>query len=163
MTRVLVAHASKYGSVEEVARYVAAVLRDRGVVCTVVPAREAEHLVDYDLVVLGTGLYMGRLHRDARRFLRRHHEELADVPFGIFAMGPLSSEPEEREKVLPQLERGLEHYPDVHPFIKEIFGGVIDQEKMSFPFSHMPVGDYRDWEQIRRFALSLPVRAAVSA
>ena len=28
MTRVLVAHASRYGSVEEVARYIGAVLRD---------------------------------------------------------------------------------------------------------------------------------------
>ena len=41
MTRVLVAHASKYGSVEEVARYVAAVLRDQGAACDVVAAREA--------------------------------------------------------------------------------------------------------------------------
>ena len=69
MTRVLIAYASKYGSVEEVARYVGAVLRDRGASCAVTPAREAEEVVGYDLVVLGTGLYMGRLHRDARRFL----------------------------------------------------------------------------------------------
>ena len=63
MTRVLVAHASKYGSVEEVARYVGAVLRDRGATCDVVAAREAKDLDGYDLVVLGTGLYMSRLHR----------------------------------------------------------------------------------------------------
>jgi menaquinone-dependent protoporphyrinogen oxidase len=163
MTRVLVAHASKYGSVEEVARYVAAVLRDRGVSCAVVPAREAEHVVDYDLVVLGTGLYMGRLHREARRFLKRHHADLADVPFAVFAMGPLSSEPEEKEKVRPQLERGLERYPDVHPRLREIFGGVIDPEAMSFPFSHMPEGDYRDWDEIRAFALALPTTVSVPA
>ena len=30
MTQVLIVHASKYGSVEEVARYVAAILRDDG-------------------------------------------------------------------------------------------------------------------------------------
>ena len=41
MTRVLVAHASKYGSVEEVARYVGAVLRDEGAGCDVVAARAA--------------------------------------------------------------------------------------------------------------------------
>ena len=126
MTRVLVAHASKYGSVEEVSRYIAAVLRDRGVACTVVTAREAEHVVDYDLVVLGTGLYMGRLHRDARRFLKRHHADLEDVPFAVFAMGPLSSEPEEKEKVRPQLDHALERYPGVDPRARAIFGGVID-------------------------------------
>jgi menaquinone-dependent protoporphyrinogen oxidase len=161
MTRVLVAHASKYGSVEEVARYIGAVLRDQGVACSVVPAREAEHVVDYDLVVLGTGLYMGRLHREARRFLKRHHADLADIPFAVFAMGPLSSEPEEKEKVRPQLEHGLERFPDVRPRVRAIFGGVIDPEKMSFPFSHMPEGDYRDWDEIRAFALALPVKASV--
>ena len=163
MTRVLVAHASKYGSVEEVARYVAAVLRDRGVVCTVVPAREAEHVVDYDLVVLGAGLYMGRLHREARRFLKRHRADLPDVPFAVFAMGPLSSEPEEKEKVRLQLDRALGRYPEVSPSVREIFGGVIDPEAMSFPFSHMPEGDYRDWDDIRAFALALPTTSSVPA
>jgi len=163
MARVLVAHASKYGSVEEVSRYIAAVLRDQGVACTVVAAREAEHLAEYDLVLLGTGIYVGRLHREARRFLRRHHGELADIPFGVFAMGPLSSDAAEREKVRPQLEHGLQRYPDLSPVVKEVFGGVIDPEKMSFPFSHMPAGDHRDWDAIRAFALALPVRATVTA
>lgn len=163
MTRVLVAHASKYGSVEEVARYVGAVLRDEGAVCHVVAAREAEDLTSYDLVVLGTGLYMSRLHRDARRFLRSHRDELAHMPFAVFAMGPLSADPEEKEKVRPQLEKGLERYPELVPVATEIFGGVIDPEKMPFPFNRMPAADHRDWDEIRQFAVSLPVRTAVSA
>jgi len=163
MTRVLVAHASKYGSVEEVARYIGAVLRDAGAPCDVLPARAAEDLAGYDLVVLGTGIYMTRLHREARRFLRRHEEGLASVPFAVFAMGPLSNDAEEKEKVRPQLERGLGHYPDVYPVVTEIFGGVIDPEKLSFPFSRMPAGDHRDWDEIRAFALALPVREALPA
>jgi len=83
MTRVLVAHASKYGSVEEVARYVGAVLRDVGAACDVVAAREARDLREYDLVVLGTGIYMTRLHQEARRFLHRHHDELAQLLFAV--------------------------------------------------------------------------------
>ena len=49
MTRVLVTHASKYGSVEEVARYIGAVLRDGGVHCDVVAARDVEHMAGYDV------------------------------------------------------------------------------------------------------------------
>jgi menaquinone-dependent protoporphyrinogen oxidase len=161
--RVLVAHASKYGSVEEVARYVGAVLRDGGVNCDVVAARQAADLEGYDLVVLGTGIYMSRLHREARRFLRRHHEELEHMPFAVFAMGPLSADPEEKAKVLAQLEHGLGRHPELEPVATEIFGGVIDPEKMPFPFNRMPAGDHRDWDEIRRFAVSLPIREAVSA
>jgi menaquinone-dependent protoporphyrinogen oxidase len=163
MTRVLVAHASKYGSVEEVARYVGAVLRDRGVACDVVAARQARDLEGYDLVVLGTGLYMGRLHREARRFLRHHRDELAHLPFAAFAMGPLSDDPTEKEKVRPQLERGLERHPELEPVATAIFGGVIDPGRMPFPYNRMPAGDHRDWDEIRSFAVSLTVRVPVTA
>jgi hypothetical protein len=36
---------------------------------------------------LGGALYMGRLHREARRFLRTHREALATRPLAVFAMG----------------------------------------------------------------------------
>ena len=49
MTQVLIAYASKYGSVEEVARYIAAILRDEGAACDVVAARDAVDLEGYDL------------------------------------------------------------------------------------------------------------------
>ncbi len=163
MTRVLVAHASKYGSVEEVARYVGAILRHVGASCDVVAARDVHDLDSYDLVVLGTGIYVGRLHGDARRFLRSHHEELEQVPFAVFAMGPLSNDEAEKEKVRPQLERGLTKYPGLDPVATAIFGGVIDPEKLSFPFNHMPAGDHRDWDEIRQFAASLPALAPVAA
>ena len=163
MTRVLVAYASKYGSVEEVARYVGAVLRDEGADCDVVTAREARSLEGYDLVVLGTGLYMTRLHREARRFLSRHHGTLAHVPFAVFAMGPLSSDEAEKEKVRPQLERGLGRYPDVAPVATAIFGGVLDPAKMPFPYNRMTAGDHRDGDEIRHFAASLPVRVPITA
>jgi menaquinone-dependent protoporphyrinogen IX oxidase len=106
---------------------------------------------------------MSRLHRDARRFLRRRKDELTHVPFAVFAMGPLSNEPGEKEKVRPQLEHGLERYPDIVPVATEIFGGVIVPEKMPFPYNRMPAGDHRDWDEIRRFAASLPIRTAVAA
>ena len=106
---------------------------------------------------------MTRLHREARRFLHRHHDELVHVPFAVFAMGPLSSDEAEKEKVRPQLERGLGRYPDLAPVATEIFGGVIDPEKMPFPYNRMPAGDHRDWDEIRLFAVSLPVQVPITA
>ena len=163
MTRVLIAYASKYGSVEEVARYVGAVLRDRGAACAVMPVDEADEAYSYDLVVLGAGLYMGRMHREARRFLKRHREALERVPLAVFAMGPLSDEEAEKQKVRPQLQRALDRYPELEPVSVAIFGGVIDPEKLSFPFDRMPAGDHRDWDEIRDFAVTLPLRVPAPA
>jgi menaquinone-dependent protoporphyrinogen oxidase len=162
MTQVLIVHASKYGSVEEVARYIAAILRDDGAACDVVAAHDAVDLEGYDLIVLGTGLYMGRPHRHARRFLHDHHAALAHQPFAAFALGPLSNDPEAKAKVRPQLEHALERFPEIAPAAVAIFGGVIVRERMSFPFDHMTEGDHRDWDEIRSFALSLPIRVTVA-
>src|SRR5919198_1521750 len=85
---VLVAHASRHGSTREVAEVVGHHLRERGIDAQVVPVAEVESLDGFDAIVLGAALYTGRLHADARRFLRRHHRELEERPTAVFAMGP---------------------------------------------------------------------------
>ncbi len=147
--RAMVAYASKYGSVEEVAQFVAGRLKERGIECDVVDARAAV-VGDHDLVVLGAGLYMGRLHKQARRFLKRNWVALAHVPYAVFAMGPLSSEEAELAKVRPQLAKGLEGAPE--PAEAVVFGGVIRRDALRFPFNRMPEGDHRDWDTITAFA-----------
>lgn len=147
--RALVAYASKYGSVEEVARFVAERLEAHGFDCDVVDAKEAA-VGEHDVVVLGAGLYMGKMHKQGRKFLERNWVALSHVPYAVFAMGPLSAEEEEIEKVRPHLERGLRGAPE--PVEALIFGGVIDQERLPFPYNKMPAGDHRDWEAIGAFA-----------
>lgn len=147
--RVLVAYASKYGSVAEVARFVAERIQQHGIECDVVDAKDAV-VGEHDAVVLGAGLYMGKMHKQGRRFLKRNWGALSHVPYAVFAMGPLSSEAEELEKVRPHLERGLRGAPE--PVEAVIFGGVIDHERLPFPFDRMPEGDHRDWEAIEAFA-----------
>lgn len=147
--RALVAYASKYGSVEEVARFVAERLEQHGVDCDVADAKDAV-VADHDVVVLGAGLYMAKMHKEGRRFLKRNWGALSHVPYAVFAMGPLSSEEEELAKVRPQLERALRGAPE--PAEAVVFGGVIDRERLHFPYDRMPEGDHRDWEAIEAFA-----------
>jgi menaquinone-dependent protoporphyrinogen oxidase len=156
--RVLVAYASKYGSVEEVARFVAERLEQHSIECEVVDAKDAV-VGEHDAVVLGAGLYMGKMHKQGRRFLKRNWGALSHVPYAVFAMGPLSSEPEELEKVRPHLERGLRGAPE--PVEAVVFGGVIDHERLHFPFDRMPEGDHRDWEAIAAFAERVAALAPV--
>jgi len=152
MTQVLIIHASKYGSVEEVARYVAWIVRDDGAACDVVAARDAVDLEGYDLIVLGTGLYMGRPHRDARRFLHRHQNVLATMPVAVYAMGPATMDEHAVASSLEQLERGLASVHDVSPVAVSVFGGVVDPARLHFPFNRMPPSDARDWDAIAAWA-----------
>jgi menaquinone-dependent protoporphyrinogen oxidase len=152
MTRVLVAYATKKGSTREVAEAVAARLRELGLAVEERPAGDVADVAPYDAVVLGGALYMGRWHRDARRFLRSHRGNLAEMPLAVFAIGPLTAEEHDLDGARKQLERALSKVPEIRPASVGVFGGVIDPAKLRFPFNHMPAGDARDWEAIRAWA-----------
>ena len=92
---VLVAYASRYGSTQEVAEAVAATLRERELEVDSQPMREVRTLERYSAVVLGTSIYIFRLHKDARRFLSRYREALSERPVAIFAMGPFHNDEKE--------------------------------------------------------------------
>ena len=156
MTRtVLVAYATKHGSTEEVAQAVAAALGERGLHVEVRRADEVERVESYDAVVLGSALYMGRVHEGARTFLRRHRLALATLPVAIFGMGPKTMTDTDVASSLAQLERGLAKFPEVEPVSVAIFGGVVDPEKLHFPFNRMPATDARDWDAISAWAAEL--------
>ena len=154
-TLVLVAYATKHGSTQEVADAVAVTLREHGIEAELRPAREVCALDSYSAVVLGAPLYIGRWHRDARRFLERHSMALSGRPVAIFALGPLSAGEDEWRGSRAQLDHALAKAPWLAPVAVEMFGGVIDPAKLRFPFNRMPKGDARDWTAIRTWAAKL--------
>jgi menaquinone-dependent protoporphyrinogen oxidase len=149
---ILIAYATERGSTREVAAAVAATLQKRGLTVTVRPAGEVDELGRYDGVVLGGALYMGRLHRDARHFLRRHRAALAALPFAVFGMGPGTLDAQAVATSRKQLERALSKTPEVRPLSTAIFGGVIDPAKLHFPFNRMAAADVRNWDAIHDWA-----------
>jgi menaquinone-dependent protoporphyrinogen oxidase len=151
-TPVLVAYATKAGSTREVADAVARTLREHGLEADVRPAAEVGTLATYGAVILGTALYTGRVHRDARRFLRSHRAELTERPLAVFAMGPKTLADEEVAASRAQLDRALAAHPELRPDPVAIFGGVVEPAKLRFPFNHMPASDARDWDAIRAWA-----------
>jgi menaquinone-dependent protoporphyrinogen oxidase len=153
---VLIVYASKHGSTEQVARGIGEKLRGLGLTTSIEPAGEVEDLRGYRAVLLGGSIYMGRWHHDARDFLKRHRRTLERLPFAVFALGPGKDRPEDFTASRKQLDHALEHFPELEPRTEAVFGGVIDPEKLRFPFNHLPKVDLRDWNEIRAWALTLP-------
>jgi len=96
-TSVLVAYATTNGSTALIAEAVADRLRKEGLTADLLPARSVVDVMAYDAVVVGGGLYAGRWHRDARRFLSRHGRQLAKRPLWFFSSGPLDASASERD------------------------------------------------------------------
>ncbi|HST40865.1 MAG TPA: flavodoxin domain-containing protein [Conexibacter sp.] len=147
---LLVAYATKHESTHDVAEAIATRLRVDGWTVEVRRAGEVNELDRYAGVVLGTALYTGRVHRDARGFLRCHHDALAARPVAVFAMGPRTTAPDDVAASRAQLDKALAHAPA--PDAVAVFGGVVDPSKLHFPFNRMEPCDARDWPAIDAWA-----------
>lgn len=167
-TKVLVAHASKYGSTQEVADTVAATLRDQGFEVDLQPVGKVRRVDGYRAVVLGTAIYYGAWRKEAHGFLERNREELEVRPVALFAMGPMGDSPSEMDRAESQaaLQKDLAKHPWLTPVALEMFGGKFDPARLdvadrlvtSLPASPLhgkPANDLRDWAAIRAWAGSL--------
>jgi len=92
------------------------------------------------------------LHQDARRFLTRHRQALAERPLAVFAMGPRTLGEEDVAESRRQLDHDLAKFRELEPVAVAIFGGVVDPAKLRFPFKRMPASDARDWDAIHAWA-----------
>jgi menaquinone-dependent protoporphyrinogen oxidase len=160
---ILIAYATKNGSTEQVAGKVAARLSSQGLVADVRAAHDVTSLEGYDGVVLGSAIYMGRLHADARDFLQRYPTGGTALPIAVFAMGPRTLADRDLASSRAQLDSGLAKEPAIRPFATAIFGGVFDPAQQHFPFNRLPASDARDWKAIESWADGVAARFTLSA
>lgn len=159
--KILVTYASRYGSTQEVAEKVAAILGEGGLEVDLQPMREVRALDGYGAVVLGAPLFIMKWHKDARRFLGRYQKALMQRPVAIFALGPL--QPEEMDGCRKQLDQELAKHTWLAPIALALFVGKYDPARLTFPHNlianapasplyGVPASDNRDWAAIQAWA-----------
>jgi menaquinone-dependent protoporphyrinogen oxidase len=152
--RVLIAYATKHGTMAEVSETIADELRHQGLQVDVQRVEEAADITWYDGVVVGSALYMGRWRGEAIDFLRRHRDELAARPVWLFHGGPLSFDPETFEQRLPDGVVSLANRIGVRGVVT--VGGRLLPGTPGFVEGLMlrggTAGDFVDHDQIRAWA-----------
>ena len=151
--RVLVAYGSKRGGTEGIARMIGSALTDAGIDAEVRPARDVRSVAVCDAVVVGGALYAFRWHRDARRFVKRHHSELRRLPVWLFSSGPLDDSARTRE--IPPVKQVDRLIGLIGARGHATFGGRLGADAKGFPASAMAkknAGDWRDEARIREWA-----------
>ena len=155
--KVLVCAASKYGATSEIAQAVADVLAERGCTVTVLPPKKVSAVEEFDAVVLGSAVYMGRWMKPARELAERSAGTLAARPVWLFSSGPIgepakpADNPVDVTKVR-QATKARDH---------QIFTGKLVKKRLSFPDRaiasaiRVQEGDFRNWAQIRTWSAGI--------
>ncbi len=166
--RVLVVYASRHGATREIAERIAARLGQGGVEATVKSTEPAGDLAGYDAFVIGSAAYAFHWLKEASAFVRRNRSLLASRPVWLFSSGPLGTKTTDAQgrDVRAEAEpREFAEFRDaIHPRDLRIFFGAYDPEgkpiglmerltrMMPAARAAMPVGDFRDWDEIEAWA-----------
>lgn len=155
--RVLVAYGTKNNATAGIAEMIGEALRGEGMSADVLPASTVADISAYGAVILGGSLYMGRWHRDAVHFARRHRKALNEHPVWLFSSGPLDTGASERDIPPVAGVRRLARRLDAHAHAT--FGGSLDENPRGRLGRMMAdsgrAGDFRDPERIRAWAVGI--------
>lgn len=147
--RVLVTYASKHGATQGIADRIGEDLRSDGHQVDVRPASRQVHPEEYDAVVVGSAAYAMHWMRDATSFVS----------------GPLGEErvdAEGHDVATASLPKETAELAELHPRDHHVFWGALDfsqlgltgrmLKKLPATRDAIPEGDFRDWDDVDRWA-----------
>jgi menaquinone-dependent protoporphyrinogen oxidase len=155
--KALITTASKHGSTAEIGDSIGEILIDHGIESDVLEPEAVSSLQGYDVAVLGSAVYAGHWMKSMRELAERLAEELVVRPVWLFSSGPIGDPPKPDEDPV-----------DVAAVMETtgarghaVFPGKIDRSRLGFgeraivSALKVPEGDFRDWEEIRRWATGI--------
>ena len=160
--KVLVTAASKHGATRELAETIARVLEEQGCSSELVEMDEVDDLGSYDAYVVGSGIYLGNWLKEARRFIDARAPELAQRPTWLFASGSIVGDPpvaDDSNALRAGLVERLVETTNAREH--KLFAGKLDLstlgllERAAVRGAHASEGDYRDWDEVKRWVTEI--------
>ena len=176
LDRVLICYSTRYGSTGEIAEKISEILSNRGSSVEVVNLKKGKvkDLDTYDLIIVGSGIQMGRWTKEPLKFLKKNRELLSRKKVALFVSCMSASKPETCEQGRRDyLDKIDMDFPEINPISMGLFGGLIDparggrmtkgimkallQEFAKEGEEAPEYVDLRDWDQIRMWVENLPI------
>jgi menaquinone-dependent protoporphyrinogen oxidase len=163
MRSVLVCYTTRYGSTGEIASIIAGELQKEGFTVTLSPLSQVENPGNFDAVVIGSPLYMGKWLTEARDFVSRFRKELQDLPVAVFTVG-YSFKDRMKEYIAPNEDALAPVRIFISPVAAGYFPGRVDTDRMNLTdreiirLSGITPGDFLDHAEAGRWARELPER-----
>jgi menaquinone-dependent protoporphyrinogen oxidase len=141
MIKTLIVYGTRYGATANTSEIIAEELRLEGFEVKIINAKEEkiQSINDYDLIIVGSGIQMGRWTREPEKFLEKFRGELSKKKIALFvccgSANPLTEGDEKTKEIEDARVKYLEAKAKKHnltPIALGFFGGVYDFNKMSW-------------------------------
>lgn len=184
MVSALIVYGTRLGTTAGTSEEIANVLREEGLEVSVVDAKKekVKMIAEYDLVIVGSGIAMGKWTSELEDFLKRFRGELARKKVALFvSCGSASPSPTAKPEALALAKK---NYLDdkaalygLNPVALGFFGAAYDYNNMPWWASMFMNAakkdviasgaketkpgfyDSRDWDAIRSWARELAAKA----
>jgi menaquinone-dependent protoporphyrinogen oxidase len=125
----LVVYGTRYGTAKEIAEEIAKTLKNENVDVTLFNAKQIrDHgIAAYDLVVVGSGIKMGKWTKESKNFLKNNQNILSNKKVALFvSCGAANSEKSMAEGQEKYLDNISKVYLTNKPIATGLFGGIYD-------------------------------------
>lgn len=182
--KALIAYGTRYGATTGTSEEIGKILRQKGFDVNIVNVKDEKikDISEYDLIVVASGMRMGKWVGEAEDFLKKFQKDLKKKKLALFVstLKTVSEREGKTEDVARMRKVALEDKVaqyNLHPITLGFFGGVLDYNKMGFLFKRTMgflkpqlvkdgfketehgVYDLRDWDEIRTWATELVEKA----
>lgn len=168
-SKVLICYGTRYGTTTEVVQEMAKTAESLDAKIDTVflkKERPPTNLLDYDLIIIGSGIRAGQWTKETLKFIEDNLDTLSKKRVALFVVCGYAGNPEKcKEAQLLYLDNMSEKYPGLSPVSTALIGGVFDFSKYNFAVrtlvksivkAQMPPDeeipdriDFRDWDKIR--------------
>ncbi len=182
MSKALIVYGTRFGATANTSEEIGKILREQGLDVRVVNAKKEKikDIAEYNLVVVGSGIAIGRWTGEPEDFLKRFKSELAKKKVALFVCCGSASDTKSKKEGEPSpAEAGMKKYLqekaakyNLQPATLGLFGGVYDfntvpwyakkvfemeRPRLEASYKENPPGvfDTRNWDAIRNWAKEL--------
>ncbi len=172
--KVLIAYGTRYGSTKEVAEKMKEIFEKAGLITDLVNLKEVPEsdwpsLQEYNGVLVGSSIKMGRWMKEPTSFLTKNKDFFkGELPFGIYVCSAYAADPKKRPEIKQEYIGQKITDLSINVSLYDAFGGVIDltsatklgwtdKKIIGMVSKDDPTirknerNDLRDWDQIRDF------------
>jgi menaquinone-dependent protoporphyrinogen oxidase len=141
MTSALVVYGTRYGATRDTSMIIVEVLRKEGFDVKIVDAKKekVKSVNDFDLIIVGSGIKIGKWTKEPENFLRNFQKELSTKKVALFVCCGGATPLTEGEEKIQEMEDNKSKYLEekaiqynLNPISLGFFGGIYDFNKMSW-------------------------------